>query len=255
MQVDLRKRMGALALGGWIGFLDTLAFAIAVSLRDPEDRLGGTLRILLVCVMPGMLIGFMLGAVIRELPFMRVAARRAIVLAPPIIIVGGFWELQRSRPWLLVFALLPMIGCSLYLEYRTRYGDTTDDFVQPPLRRSGASALGAVIGTCNAIFIAVVIGVQSSGDDGVVVFLLGILPALVIGYCVGAIAAMLWARPVWVRCIALVVAPVGALLVLVAPLGDTAVFAPAMIPTAVCGLVLERATRRAGDLPAARVRR
>ena len=242
-----------MALGGWIGFLDTLALAIALAGHHSDDRFGDVLRIVLVMLLPGMLLGFMLGAVSRALAPLRIAARRAIVLVPPIVIVGGIAMLARARPWFFL-VLVPMIACSLYLEYRTRSGSDAIATGPQPLPRSGAGALGAVIGTCNAIFIAVAIALQLGGEVGVVVLLLGILPALVIGYLLGVTAAMLVARPVWVRCAALVLPPTGLLLVLVAPLGMAAVFAPALIPTAVCGLVLERATRRTSELPAARAR-
>jgi hypothetical protein len=245
--------MGALALGGWIGFLDTLALSIAMSGHHSDDRFGDVLRLLFVALLPGMLTGFMLGAVAGALATLRVAARRAIVVVPPLVVVGGIAMLARARPGFFL-VLVPMIACSLYLEHRTRSGAGVLASGPQPLHRSGAGALGAVIGTCNAIFIAVAIGFQLGGDAGVVVLLLGILPALVIGYFLGVMAAMLGARPVWVRCAALVLPPLGLLLVLVAPLGMTDVFAPALIPTAVCGLVLERATRYTNELPAARAR-
>lgn len=253
MEPDLRPRMSALALGGWIGFLDTLALSIALSGHHADDRFGATLKILLVTLMPGMLLGFMLGAVVRALPMLRVAARRAIALGPPLVIVFGIAFVARARPTFFL-VLLPMIACSLYLERATRGAGDLPDLGSQRMPRSGASALGAVIGSCNAIFIAVATGLQDGGDTGVLVLLFGIVPALAIGYLLGMTAAMLVAKPVWVRCAVLVLVPAGLLLLLAAPLGLVAMFVPALIPTAVCGLVLERATRHVAELPFARAR-
>lgn len=245
--------MGALALGGWIGFLDTLVLSVALSGHNLDDRLGTTLTILFVAVMPGMLLGFILGAVVKALAKVRVAARRAIVIVPPIAVVGCIGVIARSRPWFYL-VLVPMIGCSLYLEQRTRAGRQEVDAGPHTIPRSEAGARGVVIGSCNAIFIAVAMGLQEGREVAVLVLLLGIVPALVIGYLLGIIAGALHAKSVLVRCAVLVVAPVGILFLLAAALGLTALFAPALIPTAVCGLVLERATRDVAELPAARAR-
>lgn len=245
--------MGALALGGWIGFLDTLVLSVALSGHHLDDRLGTTLTILFVAVMPGMLLGFILGAVVKALAKVRVAARRAIVIVPPIAVVGCIGVIARSRPWFFL-VLVPMIGCSLYLEQRTRAGRQDLDAGSHSIPRSEAGARGVVIGCCNAIFIAVAMGLQEGRDVAVLVLLFGIVPALVVGYLLGIIAGTLHAKPVLARCAVLVIAPVGIVLLLAGGLGVTAMFAPALIPTAVCGLVLERTTRDVADLPAARAR-
>jgi hypothetical protein len=255
MEADLRPRMSALALGGWIGFLDTFVLSIALSGHHYEDdRLGGTLKLLLIAILPGMLIGFTLGAVIGELTALRLAARRAIAIGPPVIIAVGIFLLQPSHPWFLL-VLVPMIACSLYLEHGTRRTDLEPGFIAPPLRGSGAAALGTVIGTCNTMFITVGLGFQLGRDAGIVVFLAGIVPALVIGSVLGVIGARLAHRRVAVRRVVLVLLPVGLLMLMTAPLGVAAMFVPALIPTVVCGLVLERATRAGGDsaIPQARV--
>jgi hypothetical protein len=253
MDADLRPRMSALALGGWIGALDTLWLAIALS-GHGDDRLSQTLKLLLVAIIPGMLIGFTLGAVVGELTLFRIAIRRMIAIGPPLIVVGGICLIQPGHP-LYLLVLAPMIAGSLYLEHRTRLRDLVPGFTAPPLRRSGAAALGTVIGTCNTIFIAITLGFQLGRDTGIVVFLIGIFPALVIGSVLGSLAARLGHQPLWVRYAALVVPPGALLMVLAWPLGLTAMFAPALIPTAVCGLVLERATRHVGEpvIPPARV--
>jgi hypothetical protein len=201
-----------------------------------------------------MLIGFTLGAVVGELTLLRIAFRRAIASGPPLIVAGGVFVLQPSHPWFLL-VLAPMLAGSLYLEYRTRRRDLEPGFTAPPLRRAGAAALGTVIGTCNTIFIAITLGFQLGKDVGIVVFLIGIFPALVIGSVLGSIAAGLAHRRIWIRCAALVIPPAALLMVLAMPLGLTAIFAPALIPTAVCGLVLERATRHIAEpmIPPARV--
>jgi hypothetical protein len=252
MEPDLRPRMSALALGGWLGFLDTVALAIALSGHD-DDRLGQTLKLVLVAVMPGMLIGFTLGAVVGELTSLRIAARRAIAIGPPVIIVGGIFLLQPNHPWFLL-VLVPMLACSLYLEQRTRRSDLALGVTAPALGRSGAAALGTVIATCNTMFIAVALGFQLGRDAGILVFVIGIVPALVIGNVLGAIGARLAHARISVRRAALVLIPVGLVMVLAVPLGLTAMFVPALIPTAVCGLVLERATRHIAELPVARAR-
>jgi len=252
MDADLRPRMGALALGGWIGFLDTLVLAIALSGHNLDDRLGTTLTILLVAVMPGMLLGFILGAVCKSLAKLRIAARRAIVIAPPILVVGCIGMVARSEAWFYL-VLVPMIGCSLYLEQRTRAGREVEVRAQP-MRNSEAGARGVVIGSCNAIFIAIAMGLQEGREVAVLVLLFGIVPALVIGYLLGIVAGALHAQPVSVRGAVLVLVPVGLLLALAAALGLTDLFVPALIPTAVCGLVLERATRYVAELPPARAR-
>ena len=252
MDAALRPRMSALALGGWIGFLDTLVLAIALSGHNLDDRLGTTLTILFVAVMPGMLLGFILGAVCKALAKVRVALRRAIVIAPPILVVGCIGVAARSELWFYL-VLVPMIGCSLYLEQRTRAGRDIEVGARP-MPRSEAGARGVVIGSCNAIFIAIAMGLQEGRDVAVIVLLLGIVPALVIGYLLGIVAGALHAQTVIVRCAVIVLVPVGLLLALAGALGVTDMFVPALIPTAVCGLVLERATRYVAELPPARAR-
>ncbi|MEP6864885.1 MAG: hypothetical protein ABJE66_29975 [Deltaproteobacteria bacterium] len=252
MEADLRPRMSAVALGGWIGFLDTVVLSIALS-GHSNERFGQTLKLLLVAILPGMLIGFTLGAVVGDLTALRVAARRAIAIGPPVIVAGGIFLLQPSHPWFLL-VLVPMIACSLYLEHRTRRTELEPGLMAPPLRGASAAALGTVIGTCNTVFVAVGLAFQLGRDAGIVLFLAGIVPALIIGNVLGAIGARLAHERVWVRRVVLVLLPVGLLMLLTAPLGVTAMFAPASIPTAVCGLVLERATRQIAELPIARAR-
>src|SRR3569623_3106784 len=204
MQVDLRPRLGALALGGWIGFLDTLVLSVALSGHILDDRLGTTLTILFVAVMPGMLLGCIRGAVVKALAKVRGAARRASVIVPPIAVVGCSGVTARSRPWFYL-VLVPLTGCSLYLEQRTRAGRQEGDAGPHTIPRSEAGARGVVIGSCNAIFIAVAMGLQEGREVAVLVLLLGIVPALVIGYLLGILAGALQARLVFVWCAVLVV--------------------------------------------------
>ena len=119
--------------------------------------------------MPGMLIGFTLGAVVGELTSLRIAARRAIAIGPPAIIVGGIFLLQPNHPWFLLVLDVPMLACSLYLEQRTRRSDLALGVTAPALGRSGAAALGTVIATCNTMFIAVALGFQLGRDAGILV--------------------------------------------------------------------------------------
>src|SRR3569623_1836355 len=216
----------AMVLGAVLGLLDTLVIAAGIAAWKHGAYPSVFPAVVALGMMPALVIGIGVGC------------------------LGGF---ARSRPWFYL-VLVPMIGGSLYLEQRTRAGRQEVDAGPHTIPRSEAGARGVVIGSCNAIFIAVALGLQEGRDVAVIVLLLGIVPALVVGYLLGILAGALQARPVLVRCAVLVLAPGGTMLLLASGLGVTTMFAPAVLPTAVCGLVLERTTRNVADLPAARAR-
>jgi hypothetical protein len=120
----------------------------------------------------------------------------------------------------------------------------------------GAAGYGGMIGFCNTVFIACGVGLYWHGGSmlALIVFLFGILPGLVTGVALGALAASMAERPVWLRRVALAGPAVGVLLGLAAFFEVTQVFLLAIIPTVVSALILERNTRARSVMPVARLK-
>jgi hypothetical protein len=112
---------------------------------------------------------------------------------------------------------------------------------------------GALLGSANALFIALAMSCYTREAAGmaVFVFLIGMVPGLFTGMVLGAIAGLTARRNVWVRR-ALIAIPA---LSLVAVLGlffhVGQMILPAAIPTIVCTLILERSTRYVAPVPVA----
>jgi hypothetical protein len=125
------------------------------------------------------------------------------------------------------------------------------------MHKVGAVAYGGMLGFFNTLFIAVGVGSYGGGSGdtslgiGIIVFMFGIVPALVTGMSLGAVAAATDRKPVAVRC-AILALPAIAVLLGMAELFDLArMFLLAAIPTVVCALVLERRTRYVAPVPLA----
>ena len=129
----------------------------------------------------------------------------------------------------------------------------TDDDLRIP--RVGAAGYGAMIGFCNTVFIAIGVGLYWNFGFGlaVVVFMFGIVPGLITGAALGALAAAMADRPVWLRRVAIAGCAVAVLLGLAAFFGLTYMFALAVIPTVISALILERNTRSRPAVPVAAV--
>jgi hypothetical protein len=118
---------------------------------------------------------------------------------------------------------------------------------------SNAVGNGALLGSANALFIAIAMSCYTRDAAGmaVFVFLIGMVPALFTGMVLGAIAGVTPRRNVWLRR-ALIAIPA---LALVAALGlffnVRQMILPAAIPTIVCTLILERSTRYVAPVPVA----
>jgi hypothetical protein len=106
---------------------------------------------------------------------------------------------------------------------------------------SNAVGFGGMLGFFNTLFIA--IGVCTYTHEGlgigIVVFMFGIIPGLITGMSLGAFANA---------------TAVGVLLGMAEFFTVGELFLPAVIPTVVCALILERKTRYVAPVPAAVVR-
>jgi hypothetical protein len=114
---------------------------------------------------------------------------------------------------------------------------------------------GALLGSANALFIALAMGFYTRQAAGMAafVFFIGMVPGLFTGMVLGAIAGLTAERNVWFRR-ALIGIPA---LALVAALGVLfhvpALILPSAVPTIVCALILERSTRYVAPVPAATI--
>jgi hypothetical protein len=119
----------------------------------------------------------------------------------------------------------------------------------------GAVGFGALIGFCNTLFIAIGLSVGQHGGAflAMVVFMFGIIPGLITGAALGALAARTAERPVWLRRVVLVGPAVWVLIALAAFFGVMHLFLVAIIPTVVSAFILERNTRARPTVPVAAV--
>jgi hypothetical protein len=122
---------------------------------------------------------------------------------------------------------------------------------------SNAVSNGALLGSANALFIAIAMGCYSREVGGMAaafVFFIGMVPGLFTGIVLGAIAGVTAQRNVWLRR-ALIGIPALALVVALGLLFNIAeLILPSAVPTIVCALVLERSTRYIAPVPVATVR-
>jgi hypothetical protein len=121
---------------------------------------------------------------------------------------------------------------------------------------TNAVGLGGMLGFFNTLFIA--IGVCTYAHEGagigIVVFMFGIIPGLITGMSLGAFANATGQLDVWMRRLMLCLPAVGVLLGMAEFFTVGELFLPAVIPTIVCALILERKTRYVAPVPAAKVR-
>jgi hypothetical protein len=112
---------------------------------------------------------------------------------------------------------------------------------------------GALLGSANALFIAIAMSfyTRQAASVAAFVFFIGMVPGLFTGMVLGAIAGVTARRNVWLRR-ALIGIPAVALVVALGMLfRASALILPAAVPTIVCVLVLERSTRYVAPLPVA----
>jgi hypothetical protein len=121
---------------------------------------------------------------------------------------------------------------------------------------ANAVGYGGMLGFFNTLFIA--IGVCTYTHDGVgvgiIVFMFGIVPGLITGMALGAFANATGHINVWLRRFLLCLPAIGVLLGMAEFFTVGELFLPAVIPTIVCALILERKTRYVAPVPAAKVR-
>ena len=123
-------------------------------------------------------------------------------------------------------------------------------------RHASAIGYGGMLGAANTLFIAIAMGVYTHDDaaPAVFVFLIGLIPGLLTGMVLGVVAGATARCNAWLRR-ALLAGPAIALVALLAKtFGVVELIAPAVIPTLVCVLILERKTRYVASIPVATVR-
>jgi hypothetical protein len=117
--MKLRSRTSPVALGAWLGFINTVVIAIGMSAKDTHDRSGTILIVTMIACLPAVLTGATLGAIAHELAGSRVWLRRALLIPPALGLVGGLAMMFRLTGFVPV-ACIPTLACTLYLERRTR---------------------------------------------------------------------------------------------------------------------------------------
>jgi Fe2+ transport system protein B len=89
---------------------------------------------------------------------------------------------------------------------------------------------------------------------GIIVFMFGIVPALITGMSLGAIAVATDRQSFALRCAVLSLPALGVLFGMAELFGVTQLFLLAAIPTIVCALILERRTRYVAPVPMATIK-
>ncbi|MEO8841493.1 MAG: hypothetical protein ABI591_07625 [Kofleriaceae bacterium] len=122
-------------------------------------------------------------------------------------------------------------------------------------RESNAVSNGALLGSANALFIAIAMScyTREGADMAVFVFLIGMVPGLFTGMVLGAIAGLTAQRNIWLRRALIAIPAIGLVVALGLFFQVGPLIAPAAIPTIVCTLILERSTRYVAPLPLASV--
>ena len=128
--------------------------------------------------------------------------------------------------------------------------------MSPRVPTIGAVGFGALLGFCNTLFIAIGLSLDQRGGAlvALLVFMVGILPGLITGGALGALAARTSERRVWLRRVVLVGPAVWVVIALAAFFGVLHLFLVAVIPTVVSAFILERNTRARPTMPVAVVK-
>lgn len=147
----------------------------------------------------------------------------------------------------------------------TRAGEPHGRIEQPALRccnseRMSPAGLGVLLGALNVLVIAIGMAVSVGHSDtvGVAFFvsIVGILPGVVTGACLGALAGAMKAQPRWLRVPTLLVPALALVAALAITFSLISFAAVSAIPTSVAVLILERWTRERAEpvVPPARAR-
>jgi hypothetical protein len=126
-------------------------------------------------------------------------------------------------------------------------------------RQTDATDLGAILGICNAFVIAIGLAAKLDSsnwlDMTVVIFVVGLVPSMVVGFVLGAIAGRTSEQRRWVRLVVLTVPALATVWGLSCMFDLSPYFTRAAIPTLVATLLLERFTRAQSLLPTGIVHR
>ena len=116
---------------------------------------------------------------------------------------------------------------------------------------------GFVLGAANVMLIALGIAMmEKSGEAAILVMMFGMVPGVLAGLVLGAIAGRMESNNVGARIAALVVPSLGVVMLLGTEFGMESLILVASIPSVVAALILERWTRKveAPPVPVAQIR-
>ena len=123
------------------------------------------------------------------------------------------------------------------------------------MKQTSSIAFGGMLGFLNTMVVAIGTGLYAHDEDaGLLVFMLGIIPGMITGFVLGALARWSVGSRVWTRRAILGAPAIIVLLALTAFFDVGELFGLASIPTLVCVLILERNTRRVDAVPVAMAR-
>jgi hypothetical protein len=249
--------MPSIAKGVLVGIATTVLIALLVAMLESSSMVDVSrtgMGVMMVCLLPGTLIGLLLGCVAGH-----VTRRRRLVLVAAgtftAAVLCGF-----RFPGLFFAVVGPTVAAMVCLEYWTR---SQAEPMAPVWR-------GAALGVLNIFVIAVLFGVlvrtRGYGGGGdpeelgwtrlgsaheaiQLIALFGLVPAFGAGAAIGAMAGAMAGLHRWVR-FALLAAPA---MLFTAAFGamfdETGTIVSAWIPTLVCVAIVERWTRRQAAIP------
>lgn len=267
-------------LGALLGLANmvVIAFAIALDIRNGAEAF---LVILVLGALPALMAGLVLGAVAHRTREWSIGSRYAVIGIPAFVVLVLCGSIIIPFAYYIPFACVPTFIAVRLLERRTRsvsslppvieWRKVTSHLDTRFVTRLDPVAFGMMLALATLIVVAIgmngverheVDGRHHHGSEmcfhghphhagGFAVFILGLVPALVTGIVVGRIAHRCRDWPVWSRLLVVVPLPLAVVVGLGGISGLYDYVLPALIPTFVAALWLERGTRDA-TLPAAR---
>jgi hypothetical protein len=268
-------------LGALLGLANmvVIASAIALDLGEGGEAFGA---ILVLGALPALMAGVALGAAAHRTREWSLGSRYAVIGLPAFVVLVLCGSVIIPFAYYIPFACVPTFIAVRILERRTRVATTLPPVIQWRQPISGSDtrfvmrldpvALGMVLAFATLIVVSIgMAGLQRGAYDSpmyhhgselcmhdhahhsawLAVFILGLVPALVTGVIAGRIAHRCRDWPVWSRRLVVVPLPLAVVVMLGGISGLYEYVLPALIPTLVAALWLERgasvvAARRGG---------
>lgn len=249
----------AVSKGLLVGFSNLCVVAVLIAVGEGGYRHAFEIMIFLLIAGcgPAIGVGAITGWVGSILPVARKTAMTSIAL------VSVFSLGAATEPEWIVYALVPTVASSLWLERWTR-----DNLATRTPAKLVPQTIGMILGAVNVIAISILVGIYvyyvepeviggsvraaDSFQFGAIVLCLGMVPGIVLGAVSGMVGQWLRDRSQLVRYAGIATVALGGVFFLGAVGNSATLVMPALMPTLILVGVLERLSRNVETFPSAR---